>query len=150
MADSLSQNQRSRLMSLIRSRDTGIERRVRQSLWHEGFRYRLHVRSLPGTPDLILSRYRIALMVHGCFWHGHDCPKGQKRPVANLEYWNRKLDPNIARDLAHLEQLTLSGWTVRTIWECQLDDGTEDLLRELRQLRDGKSAMADVYCLKHQ
>lgn len=136
MTDRISQNQRSRLMARVKSRDTGIERYVRQALWRAGFRYRLYVRSLPGTPDLILPRYRIAVMVHGCFWHGHDCPKGQKRPVTNREYWDGKLDRNMARDRTHVERLTVLGWRVRILWECALPEGTKELLHELDQLRN--------------
>ena len=136
MADRLSQNQRSRLMSRIGSRNTGTERHVRQVLWHAGFRYRLHVRSLPGTPDLVLPRYRIAVLVHGCFWHGHGCRKGQKRPATNQDYWNRKLDRNITRDRTNFEKLVLSGWTVRIIWECVLHESTNELLQHLRRLRN--------------
>ena len=140
MPERLSGDQRSRLMSRIKSGDTKIERHVRQVLWHDGFRYRLHVRSLQGTPDLVLPRYRTVVFVHGCFWHGHDCPKGRNRPVTNVGYWNPKLDRNMSRDRENVKMLNLSGWRVRTIWECALYDGTKSLLEELRQLRNRQAS----------
>lgn len=140
MPDRLSVEQRSRLMSRIKSRDTKIEHFVRRELWHAGFRYRLQVRSLPGTPDLVLKKYGTVVFVHGCFWHGHDCPKGRNRPSTNLGYWDPKLARNISRDREHVQQLCKSGWKVRTIWECSLQHDTERLLEELTRRRSRQSA----------
>lgn len=137
MADSLSSEARSRIMSGIRSRNTRPELYVRKKVWAEGFRYRLHIRKLPGTPDLVLPRYRFVIFVHGCFWHQHECP-GAKRPSSNKEYWDPKLDRNIARDALHRSRLEEMGWTVATVWECDLDRGTEYLLAELKRMRDGQ------------
>ena len=136
MSDSLSSEVRSRIMSAIRSRNTRPELYVRKRLWSEGFRYRLHVRDLPGTPDLVLPKYRLIIFVHGCFWHQHGCP-GTKRPSSNTEYWNLKLDRNVARDALHRSRLEELGWTVATLWECDLEISTERLLAELKCLRDG-------------
>ena len=102
-----------------------------------GFRYRVNVRKLLGTPDLVLRRYRTAVLVQGCFWHGHDCRKGQRRPATNQEFWNRKLDGNIARDAANQAKLQAMGWTVFVVWECRLSEDTSVLLDHLRQLRNG-------------
>ena len=126
---------RSTLMSQVRNRGTRAERYVRQVVWTAGFRYRLNVRKLPGTPDLVFRRYNTVVQVQGCFWHCHDCRKGQRRPVTNVEFWNRKLDGNIARDAINRAKLQAMGWTVFVIWECRIEEGTDGLLTHLRFLR---------------
>ena len=136
MADFLTKEHRSALMSRIRNRGTAAERFVRHAVWHAGFRYRLNVRKLPGAPDLVLRRYRTAVLVQGCFWHGHTCRKGQKRPATNTEFWNKKLDGNIARDDANQAKLKELDWTVFVIWECRLEADTSNLLTHLRRRRD--------------
>lgn len=123
-------------MSRVRNRGTVAELYVRQRVWRAGFRYRLNVRKLPGTPDLVLPRYRAAVLVQGCFWHGHKCRKGQRRPTSNADFWNRKLDGNIARDAANQARLRELGWTVFVIWECLLQEGTCTMLSQLRRIRD--------------
>ncbi len=135
VADTLSAKARSRVMSAIRSKDTQPELYVRKRLWTEGFRFRLHARNLPGTPDVVLRKYGLAVFVHGCFWHQHGC-SGVKRPTSNTEYWDLKLDRNVARDALHRGRLEELGWTVATLWECDLESGTERLLAELKRLRD--------------
>ena len=135
MVDTLSAETRSRVMSAIRSRNTQPELYVRRRLWSEGFRFRLHARNLPGTPDVVLRKYRLAIFVHGCFWHQHGCP-GTRRPSSNKEYWDLKLDRNVARDALHRNRLEDLGWKVATLWECDLESSTERLLAELRCLRD--------------
>lgn len=135
MGDFLSKETRSALMSRVKNRGTTAERYVRQAVWHDGFRYRLNVRKLPGTPDLVLPRYRTVVLVQGCFWHGHSCRKGQRRPATNREFWDHKLDGNIARDTANHAKLRSLGWTVFVIWECRLKDDTTELLNHLRQKR---------------
>lgn len=137
MADFLTKARRSALMSRVRNKGTAAELYVRQTVWRAGFRYRLNVRSLPGTPDLALRRYRTVVLVQGCFWHGHHCRKGQKRPGTNSDFWNNKLDGNIARDAANQAKLNELGWAVFVIWECQLQNDTDELLMQLRRLRDG-------------
>ena len=138
MADFLTQENRSGLMSRVRSRGTAAELYVRRVVWQAGFRYRLNVRKLPGSPDLVLQRHRTAVLVQGCFWHGHDCRKGQRRPASNTGFWNRKLDGNLARDAANQAKLQEMGWTVFIIWECLLADGTDALLSHLRRLHNLK------------
>ena len=140
MSDFLSKENRSALMSRVRNRGTAAELYVRRAVWHAGFRYRMNVRKLPGTPDLVLPRYRTAVLVQGCFWHGHECPKGRRRPSTNPDFWNRKLDGNLARDAANQGKLAKLDWTVFVIWECSLDEGTATLLAYLRQQRDTNSA----------
>ena len=151
MSDFLTRERRSALMARVRNRGTAAERYVRSVVWSAGFRYRLNVRKLPGTPDLVLRRYRTAVLVQGCFWHGHSCRKGQRRPATNQEFWNRKLDGNIARDAANQAKLQAMGWTVFVVWECRLSEDTSDLLDYLQQLRNGAvsklTAKDSVACL---
>ena len=127
--------QRSMTMSLVRSRDTGPEVDVRKRLFRAGFRYRLHARSLPGKPDLVLPRFKIAVFVHGCFWHGHSCSRGNRRPKTNQAYWDAKLRRNIARDARNLGDLRESGWEVFEIWECDVPGTTDELICRLRFIR---------------
>ena len=134
MADTLSKEQRSALMSRVRTRDTTPELHVRRLVWRAGFRYRLAVKSLPGRPDLVLPRYKTVVFVHGCFWHGHDCRKG-RRPSSNREFWDRKLDGNIARDELSRRRLEADGWSVAVVWECDLEQGTQVLISDLQAKR---------------
>ena len=85
-------------MSRVRNRGTSAELYVRKAVWSAGFRYRLNVRYLPGSPDIVFPRYNTVVLVQGCFWHGHSCKKGKERPVSNRDFWNRKLDGNLTRD----------------------------------------------------
>lgn len=121
--DVFTPEQRSAIMRRVRGRDTGPERAVRRLLTGMGLRYRLHRSDLPGRPDLALGPRRVAVFVHGCFWHGHDCPRGSRQPKANAEYWSAKIARNRARDLRDLEALAVAGWRGLTIWECELRDG---------------------------
>ena len=134
MADTLSPEERSRLMARIRSRDTKPEMYGRKAVWRAGFRYRLHSRTLPGKPDLALAQYKVAVLVHGCFWHQHGCAK-TNRPSSNREFWDRKLDGNVARDGRNRAALRALGWTVLTVWECGLEEGTAKVLDVLKPLR---------------
>jgi DNA mismatch endonuclease, patch repair protein len=117
---------RSALMARIRGKDTGPERRVRSLLHRLGYRFRLHARELPGSPDIVFRPRRAAVFVHGCFWHGHDCPRGSRKPKANADYWGPKIARNRARDAANLAALQAAGWRCLTLWECELKD--EDAL----------------------
>jgi DNA mismatch endonuclease (patch repair protein) len=111
--------QRSRNMSRIRGRDTKPEMLLRKGLHAAGFRFRLHDSKLPGRPDLVLSRYRAVVQVHGCFWHGHDCPRF-RWPASRPEFWVSKIEGNRRRDLRAHEELRQAGWRVATVWECAL------------------------------
>lgn len=104
-------------MSRVRSRDTAPELAVRRSLHAAGFRFRLHGRGLPGRPDLVFPKYRAVIFVHGCFWHGHDCPRGRP-PATRTEFWGAKIARNRARDTATEQALHDAGWRVLTVWEC--------------------------------
>ena len=106
-------------MARIRGKDTKPEFIVRRALHAIGYRYRLHVRSIPGTPDLVFPARRKAIFIHGCFWHAHDCRHGIRRPRSNVEYWNAKAIANRERDARKEQQLRAEGWDVATIWECE-------------------------------
>ena len=106
-------------MSRIRSRDTAPEMIIRRGLHARGLRFRLHDRRLPGTPDLVFSARRAAVFVHGCFWHGHDCPLGV-RPRTNAGFWSEKIERNRSRDAEAVERLSALGWRVAAVWECAL------------------------------
>ena len=135
MSDFLTKESRSALMSRVRNQGTAAERFVRNAVWTSGFRYRLNVRKLPGIPDLVLRRYNTVVLVQGCFWHGHDCRKGQGRPTTNADFWNQKLDGNLARDAANQAGLRKLGWTVFVVWECRLREDTAALLEYLQDRR---------------
>ena len=121
MTDVFSAEKRSWVMSRIRGKDTFPERTVRTFLHANGFRFRLHSSSLPGSPDLILPRYKLAIFVHGCFWHGHRfCKKGRHRPESNRDFWIAKIQKNIGRDTKARRALSRLGWAVITVWECQV------------------------------
>jgi DNA mismatch endonuclease (patch repair protein) len=113
--------QRAVLMKKVHRRDTAPEIAVRRYLHARGLRFRLHVRDLPGTPDIVLPRYRTIVFVHGCFWHGHDCRHGSVQARTNVEFWRRKIEDNRARDLRKTRALADLGWRVETIWECQVE-----------------------------
>lgn len=117
--------QRSYNMSRIRSKNTTQERIVRSELWHRGYRYRLNDKRLPGTPDLVLPKYRAVIFINGCFWHGHrGCPK-YVAPKANAEFWKEKISRNIDRDELNSQRLDPLAWTVITVWECELTKKTD-------------------------
>lgn len=120
MADILTPIQRHSCMSRIRGKDTKPEIRVRKGLHRRGFRFRVQDRRLPGRPDITLPKYGVAIMVNGCFWHGHKGCRYATKPRTNPEFWETKIERNRHRDevtTAHLEAL---GWTVITVWECEL------------------------------
>lgn len=128
--DNLTPEQRRRTMARVKGRDTGAELYVRKELFHAGFRYRLHRSDLPGRPDIVLPKFRVAVFVHGCFWHGHECPAGA-RPKSNQPYWDKKLSRNMQRDKSAAYELTLLGWIPITIWECEKARATSDLINRL-------------------
>jgi len=113
-------------MAKVKNKNTSPELLVRQFLHRAGFRYRLHSKVLPGSPDLVLSKYKTVIFIHGCFWHGHTCKKG-KRPTTRVEFWDQKLDKNLERDKHVQSELKALGWRVITVWECQLRKGNSAL-----------------------
>jgi len=118
--DTLSKEKRSSIMAAVHSKDTGTELIVRRFLWTRGIRYRIHPASLPGKPDIIIPRCKLAVFVHGCFWHGHvNCQRG-RLPKSRVEYWEAKIAKNKKRDSLIEEKLKAEGWRYIVIWECQL------------------------------
>lgn len=119
MTDTVSPEKRSQVMARVGSKDTKPELLIRKGLHAAGFRYRLHVKELPGKPDLVFRRYRSVIFVNGCFWHGHSCPRC-RTPNSNTEYWNQKVARNVERDAVNRQSLLDEGWRVLTVWECAL------------------------------
>lgn len=120
MPDILTKEERSVRMSRIHSVSTKPELKLRQSLWHQGFRYRINDKRLPGRPDIVLPKYRTVVFMHGCFWHGHKgCPTSHI-PKTNTEFWEAKVARNQARDQEVWRKLEAKGWNVIIVWECQL------------------------------
>lgn len=122
MVDSLTREQRHLVMSRIRSKDTKPEMLVRRMLFAQGYRYRLHAKDLPGTPDLLFRSRHLAIFVNGCFWHSHSCPNGTHKPATNAEFWKTKRSRTVERDQQVLERLAGLGWRTFTVWECELRD----------------------------
>jgi len=124
--------QRSAIMRAVKGRDTSPEIAVRAMLRKFAPGYRLHRKDVPGKPDIAFIGRKLAIFVHGCFWHGHDCPRGARMPKANADYWRAKIARNVARDAAHQGALAAQGWRALTIWECELKDqaAVEKKLRE--------------------
>ena len=120
MTDKMTPEQRHRCMASVHSKDTKPEMLVRRYLFGCGFRYRLHVRSLPGSPDIVLAKYKTVIFVNGCFWHGHEgCPL-YRIPKSNVVFWRKKIKRNQERDKKEYALLRVMGWRVLVIWECQL------------------------------
>lgn len=120
MPDKLTPQQRHYCMSRIRGKATKPELLVRHWLWNHGYRYRLNVKSVPGKPDIVLRKYRTAIFVNGCFWHGHDGCSLYSAPKSNTDFWLSKIKRNRERDQRNYKDLHDAGWHVIVIWECQL------------------------------
>ncbi len=120
-------------MRAVHSKNTGPELLLRKKLFALGFRYRLYVKNLPGTPDMVFPRYHAAVFVNGCFWHRHGC-RLASRPKKNEDFWKNKFDNNVVRDIRTLRTLSLLGWRVATVWECSLGkkraDGVAEILAD--------------------
>jgi len=122
MPDVFSPDQRSAVMRAVKSSNTTPEIAVRRAAHALGLRFRLNRADLPGKPDLVFPAKRTALFVHGCFWHGHKCPRGNRMPATNRAYWGAKIGRNMARDQASLAALKKLGWKPAVIWECETRD----------------------------
>jgi len=120
LTDVYGPEKRSAVMRRVKGRDTAPELAVRKALTRLGARYRLHRADLPGRPDVVLAGRRLALFVHGCFWHGHDCARGARVPKQNRDYWLAKVDRNRARDARNRADLEGLGWRCETLWECEI------------------------------
>ena len=121
-------------MRAVKTKDTGAEMAVRRLLHSLGYRYRLHRRSLPGTPDLVFPSRRAAIFVHGCFWHQHACPRG-RHPKTRRDYWVPKLQQNRERDRRQQRRLQEMGWRTLVVWECQIPIQTL-LVQRIRDFLD--------------
>lgn len=120
MTDIMTPEQRSRCMAAVKSNDTKPEMIVRRYLHSLGFRYGLHNKKLPGSPDIILRRFKTVIFINGCFWHGHENCNNYRMPKSNVDFWQSKINRNRARDERNLNDLQKLGWRVIVIWECQL------------------------------
>lgn len=131
MADLLTKEKRSWNMSRIKGKDTKIEVKVRKYLFSKGLRYRKNVATLPGKPDIVLPKYKTAIFVHGCYWHRHPGCKYAYMPKTNVEFWEKKFSENIANDEKNRLKLETSGWTVITLWECDIKRDFESTMDKL-------------------
>ena len=134
MVDTMTPEQRSRCMSAVKGKDTKPEMIVRKYLFSKGLRYRLHVRSLPGKPDLVLQKYKTVIFINGCFWHGHEGCKYYRMPKSNTKFWESKITNNKKRDVQNEKELKELGWRVIRIWEC-----------EIRRVQDRKHSLESLY-----
>ena len=130
MTDHVDSRERSAIMAKVKSRDTRPELEVRRALHRAGHRFRLHRADLPGCPDLLFPRHRVALFVHGCFWHWHGC-KRSRMPKSNTDYWTTKIERNTKRDAQARSDLDNLGWKWRVIWECEIESGVKRISEEL-------------------
>lgn len=133
--DSLTPERRSWNMGRIRGRDTKPELLLRSVLHREGLRFRLHAKTLPGRPDLVLPKYRIAIFVHGCFWHRHQACPFAYNPKSNAKFWQKKFGENVARDARKADELRRAGWRVMVVWECEVKRISEDPSNLIRKIR---------------
>lgn len=131
MADNLTPEKRSWNMSRIKSADTKIEIKVRKYLYHNGFRYRKNVKTLPGKPDILLLKYKAVIFIHGCFWHRHQGCKDATLPKTRTEFWADKLNRNVENDIKNYKILKESGFNVFVLWECQINKSFKETMEEL-------------------
>mgnify|MGYP000857178167 CR=1 FL=1 len=146
MTDTKTPEERSRNMSRIRSGDTKPEMFVRKALFALGYRYRLHRKDLPGKPDIVMPGRRIAIFVHGCFWHQHSGCRKANIPASHREYWVPKLEANVKRDSSARTVLRCSGWRVLWIWECALQtkEKREELPAMLREWIESNAGEGEI------
>lgn len=137
--DTVSPEKRSWVMSRVKGRNTEPERRVRSLLHRLGFRFRVQRKDLPGTPDIVLPKYKTVIFVHGCFWHRHAGCKRATTPANNAEYWQKKFARNLARDARVQQELKESGWQVIIVWECELRDMDTLAITLPQSIRNEKS-----------
>lgn len=132
MSDHLSPQMRSWNMARIKDKDTTIEVKVRQHLFHEGFRFRKNDKRLPGKPDVVLPKYKTVIFIHGCFWHRHPGCKYAAHPKTHPEYWEEKFSRNIRNDEKHKKELEALGWQVITVWECEIKSHFDETMTHIR------------------
>lgn len=127
MPDIFAPEKRHEIMQNVKTKNTAPEIKLRSLLHKNGFRFRANRKDLPGKPDIVLPKYRAVIFVHGCFWHGHDCPRGQ-RPQTNADFWKQKIDRNVIRDKSDVSLLESLGWRVLIVWECEIKKKNEAVL----------------------
>ena len=121
MTDNLSLEQRSQLMAKVHGEDTAIEKKVRSCLHERGYRFRKYVAGLPGSPDIVLPKYKAVIFVHGCFWHGHSGCRRSRLPTTRRDFWEEKRRANLERDARKVTELLNAGWRVAIVWQCALE-----------------------------
>lgn len=139
MADTITPERRSEIMSHIRSKDTSIELMVRRYLFALGYRYRINYKELPGKPDIVFTKRKIVIFIHGCYWHGHDCgSRYAHTSQSNKTYWTPKIQRTQQRDREHIAELEANRWKVIVLWECQLKDNFDATITHLVKLIKAK------------
>lgn len=132
MPDTVSQERRSEIMSHIKSKNTSIEMLVRKQLFALGFRYRVNYKKLPGKPDIVFTKKKVAIFIHGCFWHGHNIGcRYSHVPQSRAEYWSEKIGRTKERDKNHIDELKANGWRVLTIWECEIRKDLQGAINQI-------------------
>lgn len=137
MPDTVSKERRSEIMSHIKSKNTSIELLVRKQLFALGYRYRVNYKQLPGKPDIVFTKKKVAIFIHGCFWHGHEIGcRYSHIPQSRKEYWTEKINHTKERDISHIAKLESAGWRVLTIWECEIRKNFADVISRIQQFID--------------
>ncbi len=132
--DNMTPQQRSQTMSKIRSHNTSPEQRIRSALHRCGYRFRKNLTNLPGTPDIVLKKFKTVIFVNGCFWHQHaGCPKASM-PKSNEDYWQKKFHKTIVRDAKNIKKLQELGWRVIVVWECEIDENLEKTASKIKKI----------------
>lgn len=146
MPDRMTPEQRHDCMASIHSEDTRPEQAVRRELWHRGYRFRKCVRTLPGTPDIVLPKYRTCIFVNGCFWHGHKGCSKFVMPKTRTEFWTNKIARNQERDLVNIQRLESIGWSAITVWECELSkSGIENTMEKIESMLEENRTKWEAY-----
>lgn len=146
MPDRMTPEQRHDCMASIHSEDTRPEQAVRRELWHRGYRFRKCVRTLPGTPDIVLPKYRTCIFVNGCFWHGHKGCSKFVMPKTRTEFWLNKIARNQERDLVNIQRLESIGWSAITVWECELGKSSiENTMEKIESMLEENRTKWEAY-----
>ena len=146
MPDRMTPEQRHDCMASIHSEDTRPEQAVRRELWHRGYRFRKCVRTLPGTPDIVLPKYRTCIFVNGCFWHGHKGCSKFVMPKTRTEFWVNKIARNQERDLVNIQRLESIGWSAITVWECELGKSSiENTMEKIESMLEENRTKWEAY-----
>lgn len=146
MPDRMTPEQRHDCMASIHSEDTRPEQAVRREVWHRGYRFRKCVRTLPGTPDIVLPKYRTCIFVNGCFWHGHKGCSKFVMPTTRTEFWVNKIARNQERDLVNIQRLESIGWSAITVWECELGKSSiENTMEKIESMLEENRTKWEAY-----